>query len=291
MIQVVTGHRPQRLGGFDPDNYIMRFIKKRLTDTWAQRRPERIYTGMALGWDILVAKAAAMTLIPYVAFVPFPGQEKLWSAEAQRDYNFYLSMAESVVMCHGYEPVDRDEACRLLLARDSQMLSHAVGTGRPVEVLACFDGQKFGGTWHTIKVAKSKGLPVEIIDPRVVRKIGDAPLDAVYVGRDARYGETLFGNPWSHLDRSSAPFHVDTVFDAIEMHVKWLQGELPEDPLPDLRQRVLAALPGLAGRVLACHCKPSPCSGSSEDRRKGHEGDRIDKPRGVFGVGEVDRGC
>jgi len=79
--------------------------------------------------------------------------------------------------------------------------------------------------------------------PRVYNmRHGDAPADAVYIGRGSRWG-----NPYSHLPYSKALYICDSRERAIEM----------------FRYHVLPTLDltALRGKDLVCYCKPKPCHG------------------------------
>jgi Domain of unknown function (DUF4326) len=67
----------------------------------------------------------------------------------------------------------------------------------------------------------------------------------IYVGRGSK-----FGNPFSHLPNSAAPFPVDTREEAIQAFEVWLleQPELVAAVKKELRQK-----------ILGCHCLPLSC--------------------------------
>lgn len=69
----------------------------------------------------------------------------------------------------------------------------------------------------------------------------------IYIGRGSKWG-----NPFSHLKNSSAPYPVDTREDAIRAYENWLLEQ------PEL---VAAAKKELKGKVLGCWCKPLDCHG------------------------------
>jgi hypothetical protein len=80
-------------------------------------------------------------------------------------------------------------------------------------------------------------------DPKVHNmRHNTAPSDAVYIGRGSRWG-----NPYSHLPRSSALYICETRERAIEM----------------FRYHVLPTLDvtPLRGKHLVCWCKPEACHG------------------------------
>ena len=82
MILAATGHRPDKLGGYSHD------ILVRLTE-FAQHQirvlgPEKVISGMALGWDQAVALATISLEIPLIAAIPFEGQESVWPEKSQK---------------------------------------------------------------------------------------------------------------------------------------------------------------------------------------------------------------
>lgn len=69
----------------------------------------------------------------------------------------------------------------------------------------------------------------------------------VYIGRGSK-----FGNPFTHLKNTSAPYPVDSREDAIRAYEYWIQ-EQPE---------LLAVVKKeLKGKILGCWCKPLDCHG------------------------------
>lgn len=66
----------------------------------------------------------------------------------------------------------------------------------------------------------------------------------VYIGRGSKWG-----NPFSHLPRSSAPWKAGDRVDAIRKYRDWIQ----------TRPELLAALPELVGKRLGCYCAPLVC--------------------------------
>lgn len=79
-----------------------------------------------------------------------------------------------------------------------------------------------------------------------VVNINFEPCD-VYIGRGSPYG-----NPFSHIPNSAAPYPVDTREDAIRAYEDWVLNQ------PEL---VLKIKKELKGKILGCHCKPLDCHG------------------------------
>lgn len=71
-----------------------------------QLNPTKIISGMALGFDTLIVDLCLKLNIPYIAAVPFRGQEKGWSKEIQKKYFNLLEKAqETIIICEGdYAP-------------------------------------------------------------------------------------------------------------------------------------------------------------------------------------------
>ena len=83
-----------------------------------------------------------------------------------------------------------------------------------------------------------------------VVNIRDAVGSYVYIGRGSRWG-----NPYSHLDKSSALYKVGTREEAVASYRLHLWGEIKEGKiaLPDLA--------ALDGKTLGCYCAPKLCHG------------------------------
>lgn len=123
MIVSGTGHRPDKLGGYDVATF------NRLVDlatAWLKaNRPSLVISGMALGWDQALAKAAIDLGIPVHAYVPFIGQADKWPKRSCEEYSkLLLQCTETKVICPGsYSPEKMQirnermvDACDLVLA-------------------------------------------------------------------------------------------------------------------------------------------------------------------------------
>ena len=93
MIIAGTGHRPNKLGGYGDDVKIklQKFAVSMINNL--KVKPDRIISGMALGWDQALARAAVELGIPFIAAVPFRGQEMAWPASSQKEYAELLTLA------------------------------------------------------------------------------------------------------------------------------------------------------------------------------------------------------
>lgn len=146
-IVAVTGHRPDKLGGYGPDTF------SRLVDlaaNWLRdERPDRVITGMALGWDQAVATASVHLEIPFLAAVPFYGQEALWPDDARRCYRDLLHSASEVVMVSG-----GSFSAAKLHYRNRWMVDRCDKLG------ALWNGDADGGAASTVAYANKVSRPV-----------------------------------------------------------------------------------------------------------------------------------
>lgn len=100
MILSATGHRPDKLGGYDKDT--TRRIRRAAHRALLKLRPDKVVSGMALGWDQAIAVAALNLGIPFTAAIPFKGQEARWPYDSQREYLDLLDKAARIVcVCDG----------------------------------------------------------------------------------------------------------------------------------------------------------------------------------------------
>ncbi len=158
MILCGTGHRPNKLPdkitGYNYNNPVYKYIRKELVDILEKLKPEKVISGMALGFDTLLVQICIDLQIPFVAAVPFIGQEKIWPQTSKDIYQKLLQQAaERVVVCDGgYSPWKMQK-------RNEWMVDNSD------TVIACFDGTD-GGTANCVRYAKEKNKELIIINPQ-----------------------------------------------------------------------------------------------------------------------------
>ena len=137
-----TGHRPNKLGGYthDATDRLVRFARHIL----AQNDPDTVISGMALGWDTALAIAALDMGCPLTCAIPFAGQERMWPASSQNQYNLILSRASKV---HIVSP--GDYASWKMQVRNEWMVDNCT------LLLALWNGSP-GGTGNCVRYAQSK---------------------------------------------------------------------------------------------------------------------------------------
>lgn len=144
----VTGHRPNKLGGYSPfATGVLRNVAAFCLQSlpWT---PPFVITGMALGWDQAVAHACHSLSIPFHAYIPFPSQASLWDPDDRTAYLSLLSKASQIVTC------SPDPYAAWKMERRNRRMVMASRL-----VLACWDGSS-GGTSNCIRYARSLSRPI-----------------------------------------------------------------------------------------------------------------------------------
>lgn len=146
MIVAGTGHRPNKLGGYTRDarTHLFNTAIKSLEHL----QPTKLISGMALGWDQALARACVELSIPFIAAVPFAGQETVWPAASQREYHELCEAASDLIIVSpgGYS------AAKMQI-RNEWMVDHCD------RVLALWDGSP-GGTRNCVDYAKTVNKPI-----------------------------------------------------------------------------------------------------------------------------------
>src|ERR1700723_3872457 len=98
MIIAMTGHRPEKLGGYILPNPIYIKVCREIERILLELKPTKVLSGMALGSDMWFAHIAYKLKIPFDAIVPCDGQELIWPAASQKTYNSLIKFASEVVV-------------------------------------------------------------------------------------------------------------------------------------------------------------------------------------------------
>lgn len=139
MIFCGTGHRPNKLGGYSDS--VANVISSVAKSAIILSESTKIISGMALGWDQALAHEAILLNIPFIAAVPFRGQEKRWPSYAQEYYYKLLSKAERIeYISMTYTPSCMNE-------RNKWMVDNSEG------VLALYNGTP-SGTRNCVEYAR-----------------------------------------------------------------------------------------------------------------------------------------
>ncbi len=146
MILAGTGHRPDKLGGYN--THVAQRLQTLASAALTKHQPQLVISGMALGWDQALAEAAVAHDIPFHAYVPFEGQESMWPLQAQQRYQDLLWKADKVIIvCEG------SFAAWKMQKRNEAMVDACD------KVLALWNGTS-GGTANCVAYAKTQNKPI-----------------------------------------------------------------------------------------------------------------------------------
>lgn len=150
LIWAATGHRPDKLKGYD-DGTLERYTALACRFfMWVQ--PAKVISGMALGWDTAVALAAIRCNIPLIAAIPFEGQELRWPLHMQARYRTIRNWSTDIAIVSpgGF-------SVRSMQARNEWMVD------RCDWLAAMWDGSH-GGTFNCIEYATRRNPSRPIIN-------------------------------------------------------------------------------------------------------------------------------
>jgi uncharacterized phage-like protein YoqJ len=156
----ITGHRPNKLGGYDPYTSLCGPLQAKMETFFSWKAPERIISGMALGTDQWAVAVALRLGIKVTALIPCKDQEKLWPASAQAEYWKLLKDIEQdggEIRYVSERPYDK----RCMHNRNQEIVINSS------EMLAIWDGTR-GGTRDCIRLAKLKGLLITVLNPQTL---------------------------------------------------------------------------------------------------------------------------
>jgi len=151
MIIAFTGHR--NLYGYDLSSPAYDSLRAEIIKLLQEHKPEKCISGMALGVDQLAAEICASLGIPFIAAVPFKGQEGVWNQESKDKYAELLGKAaEVVIVCEGgYAPWKMQK-------RNEYMCDNADA------IIAVWNGS-YGGTGNCVNYAEQIKKPIYRINP------------------------------------------------------------------------------------------------------------------------------
>jgi len=148
-----TGHRPNKLGGYHTPNPKYRWVCWCIEEELLTLKPDFAISGMALGVDQWAAKICVQLGIPFLAAVPFRGQESQWPAQSQKEYRALLAKAfEVVIVCPGeYSPAKMQKRNEWMVDKCETLI--AVWDGSP------------GGTGNCVRYAQKVDRSIVRIKP------------------------------------------------------------------------------------------------------------------------------
>lgn len=153
MLIAATGHRPHKTS-YEHDSPLRCWLREQIALQLRILRPLYGVSGMALGWDQDFAEVCIALRIPFIAAVPFVGQDSRWPYPARRFYKELLAQAYEVfVICDGTTDVNS-----AMTIRNHWMVDHS-------NVLLAGHNGSPGGTANTVLYAARMRRPTITINP------------------------------------------------------------------------------------------------------------------------------
>ena len=154
---MITGHRPDRLGGYNEQNPVALRIKDELSKQFIQlldAHPNlELITGLAQGVDTWWAELGLKNQVPVHAYLPFTGQQSKWPRPAQDRYFGLLAKCKSSKFI---SPVASKQA---FLERNDAMI-------RDCDMaIAVWDGSTDSGTGYTVRRLRQADRKVIVLHP------------------------------------------------------------------------------------------------------------------------------
>lgn len=148
-----TGHRPSKLGSYDPMHPSRVMLRKAM---WEKIKSissgeMNFITGGALGVDQDAARIAYANQIPFTVASPCLNQECKWPLESQINYRKMLSLANKVVYV-----TQQEYTSTCMQERNKWMVDNCD------LLVAVWDGTK-GGTYNCIRYAESVKKPIHYL--------------------------------------------------------------------------------------------------------------------------------
>jgi len=150
-----TGHRPPKIGGYQLPNPIYNYICQQTEKILIEQKPDQVLTGMAQGFDSWLAFIAIKLAIPFVAVIPFEGQEKKWPQASQTKYHKLMAKASDIAIVSS-----GNYSAEKMQLRNQYLVDHCH------KLIAVFDGEKQGGTYNCIQYAHQQKKELIIINPK-----------------------------------------------------------------------------------------------------------------------------
>ena len=154
---MITGHRPNKLGGYSKDNKIAKKVRSQilsLLNNLNELVPVTGITGMAIGSDQYFAESCLDLEIPYISYVPFEGQDNLWPTPVREQYHFLLSQSIDIIKVSDGNYTPKKMRMRNMAMSDNADLAIAV-----------WDGSKNGGTYQCISYLRQEAkVPIIFIE-------------------------------------------------------------------------------------------------------------------------------
>jgi uncharacterized phage-like protein YoqJ len=150
----ITGHRPNKINCEKLPNPTYIKICQEIEKHLLELKPYKVISGMALGVDSWFVNISLKLNIPFIAAIPFKGQETVWKDKDKKIYNKFLEKAEDIVIVSsgGY-------------SKEKMQVRNEYIVDNCDVLIAVFNSELSGGTANCVKYAEEKKRKIIFINP------------------------------------------------------------------------------------------------------------------------------
>lgn len=153
-----TGHRPDKFGReYDLKGPYSNFLREHILKCFELLKPRKIISGMALGFDQLLAIVALENNLKVIAAIPCDNQDSKWPDKSKKLYHSILgnSLVTVKVVSPGPYHISKMQIRNVWMADNSNA------------IIAAWNGSD-GGTANCVRYAETKEKLIYRIDPSEV---------------------------------------------------------------------------------------------------------------------------
>jgi uncharacterized phage-like protein YoqJ len=168
-----TGHRPDKLGGYDMKNPVILKLKEKLLEVIEKLIKEeginRFISGGALGADQVAFWCVHILQKKYpeiknIVAIPFAKQDALWNQEQKYWYQKMLKLADEIIYVDEEYQRDKETPIGEYSSKKLQIRNEYMVDNSRI-VVAVYDGSK-GGTSNCLWYARHLGRTIYRLNPK-----------------------------------------------------------------------------------------------------------------------------
>ena len=171
-----TGHRPNKLYGYDLNNQNYNLLKARLYSVLSNKinnhDADTFITGGAIGFDTLAFDVVEELRKDYEVYqilaIPFKNQPNKWFKKDKEKYELMKQLSTCIYVDQQKE--DKDYSVKGTSPGEYHPAKMQKRNEWMVDkcdmLIGCWDGVKKGGTWNCLKYAKKLNKEIVIINPK-----------------------------------------------------------------------------------------------------------------------------
>jgi uncharacterized phage-like protein YoqJ len=154
-----TGHRPDStgMGGYNPyspqQQWVRRQVRAALERAMQKHPVVEVHQGLALGFDTWVAQEALSLGLPLFSYQPMLNQSGHWRSDSQATWEHLVKQSVRHIKCWDELPpvaFTRGNFVWNAMQFRNEMMLEAADV-----LIACWNGNKKGGTYNCLRTAQS----------------------------------------------------------------------------------------------------------------------------------------